>query len=183
MKTKKSASEALNGVQINLGTGLTFHMGASISPKWQDAYYCVHSLYDRGYLKSLLPPGLDESTAIGMGEEATNYIIPSIIRSIDNGFDAGKYTVAKDYALIALVYILAWYWHIRLGGPRPFITSSTHYTPRPKVYQKTPELRCPFCTKPFVPNPRYKSSGVIFKQWIVWLQKHAAQYHHWIKED
>ena len=183
MTTRKPAADSMSGVQISLGTGLSFHMGAPISPKWADAYYCIHTLANRGYLKDLLPPGLDESTSLGMSEEASNHIIPGIIRAIDNGFDTGKYTVANDYALVAVVYVLAWYWHIRLGGPRPFITSSAHYASKVKVYQNTPELGCPFCTKRFIPNPRYKRASVIFGQWVTWLTSHAKTYHKWIKED
>jgi hypothetical protein len=182
-KLKSGAMGHIEGTEIRLGTGVAFRIGAPISPKWEDLYYVIQSLYNRGYLKNICPPGMTEDLVITSGQNQIEYMVAGFLRAIDAGFDTGKYTPEKDYALLACAYVLAWYWHIRLGGPRPYFNSSTHYHSRPKIYQDIPELRCPFCTKIWKPDPKFVRTQVIAKLYHAWLGKHYKEYHKWGTEE
>lgn len=180
MSTKKSAVDELKGALINVsldrgGRGDTFQfvIGEVAKPDWDVVRTVLNKTYQLGYAKDLLGSEDDASTLAWGNKEQLEYYVPLMCRLIDNALVLGKYEAALHPQLIAIAYILAWYWHFNLGGPRPIF--------EPKRYHKKTmvriEWRCPVCTREYEPPKNLVRIEAKYNAYVKWLNRHGVEYH------
>lgn len=145
-------------------TGTVFEIGSVFRPSWDDVRMVVGKMYDLGLIKDLVPE-VNISVILAHGT-ALRMAVPLILERSD----------LKDYkhkapkAVQAYLWVLACFWHIHGGGPRPATKAKRRYRKR----GATLEFRCPYCARViYEPNPRFKSRGVIIKQFANALTRHA----------
>lgn len=180
MGTRKSAVDELKGAEIHVsfekghGTGeFVFTIGSSIKPDWNVVRTVLTKLYLLGYGKDLLGSNDEASTLAWGNRKQLEYYVPLMCRLIDSALVAEKYEAQLHPQLISIAYVLAWYWHFNLGGPRPIYEPARYHR---KVSVRI-EWRCPVCTKEFKPSARLVHIEPKYNAYIKWLTRHGKEYH------
>ena len=159
------------------GTSLDFSIGDALSPTWDDLRIVVRKIWELGYAPLLLPENVEGTVLVAGNREQLHSLVPLLIQNIHGAFERGKIQVDDEYRIVGIGYVMAWYWHKWLGGPRPAV-GGTQRRFRP-VYQTDILLTCPFCGKVAPVPERFKKSSSRSKYFIEWLTRHNAEYHKW----
>ena len=161
-----------------IGTEFEFEIGDAINPGWEELHQMMRALWNEHLGPTLLPDYVDEAILVAGNKQQLEALVVYLCQEIDHQLRDGHLALADHPRLHAIVYVLFWYWHRRLGGPRPPQLTKRRYVKKVEIYQRT-QLGCPFCLKPFEPHPRFKKASVKAKLWRSWLKRHFAEYHKW----
>ncbi len=147
-------------------TGRKFVLGESIRPKWDDLRAVVLIL-DRQDMGRFLWPTFN----IGMGTANRNQIEAAVPEMLSN---ARFITRSLDVPQKGCLWIVAWYNHIWLGGPRPRIKT------RPRLKRSAPTMmfKCPMCGDHWYPPRRVKTQGAGMRLFAKWVVKHSRVKYH-----
>jgi hypothetical protein len=162
--------------RVYLKSGMEFTMGYAINPDFKDIRYVVRVLWDFGITDKVVP-GVSLETVLGSDKASVESLVPLIIRMVERQVEEGEIEWPLPGRVEVCLYVLGWYWHRRLGGPK--YTALYEVRARTKNYGQIPFLGCPFCHKSYKPHKRFKRQSVVFKNWLVWLLKHSIEYHKW----
>jgi len=176
MSTKKSAVDELRGtlINVNLDKGaFKFSIGDEIKPDWEITRTVMRKLYLLGYASQILGGTDDALVLVSGNREQLEYYVPLLCRAINANLETGKYEATEHPGLIAIAYILAWYWYHSLHGPKPIYNPARHS----KKISVRIEFRCPVCTKEYVPPARLVRIEAKYNSYIKWLSKHGREYH------
>lgn len=158
--------------------GLEFAIGDEINPTWDQLRICLRKLWELGYGDYVVPPNVSASTLAAGNQEQLEVMVPYILQRVNEAKERGKLDTGDEFKVIAIAYVIAWYWHMKLRGPRPIEPEG-----RPKryhpIYQTEVILACPFCGKRYDPPKNYKKSSSRSRAWIQWLIRHNRDYHKW----
>lgn len=147
-------------------TGRKFIMGESIRPKWDDLRAVVLILDQQDMGRFLWP-----TMNIGMGTANRNQIEAAVPEILSNArFIVPSLTAPQKGCL----WIVAWYNHIWLGGPRPRIKV------RPRLKRSAPTMmfKCPMCGDHWYPPKRVKTQGAGMRLFAKWIVKHSRVKYH-----
>ena len=180
--TTSSKAPKLPKYHVNIeSTGLSFNIGESINPQWDDLYSVLRGLWNLGY-EEVVPGTYDYDILVTMTQVQAETLVPALIRRMDTMFSFGKFNPGDEDRVRVIAYVMSWWWHMRAGGPRPQTVKRGKKAPiialKP-VDPWIPELKCPFCFTPYVPPARYKKPSAIAKHWTGWLNRHFSEYHKW----
>ncbi|MDD1640830.1 MAG: hypothetical protein LUQ68_04775, partial [Methylococcaceae bacterium] len=163
-------------------TGLTFSIGDEIKPSYQDVVLMLKHLYTGGYteryrlVQTTIPHDL---LFTGGSKDQYHALVPQIVRNAEWLVQTGSLDVYDEYnyRLIVAVYVLSWYWHHVLGGPKPAVggLKETHIR---KIIQNEP-LQCPVCYKKYCPPPKLVTQEAKAWSFLGWLPTHFVEYHLW----
>ncbi len=147
-------------------TGLKFTYGESMRPKWDDLRHAVLIL-DRADLGRFLWPTMN----IGMGTANRNQIEAAVPEILSNA----RFILPRfDLQQKALLWLIAWYNHIWMGGTRPDMRS------RPRLKWSIPSaiFKCPMCGDHWYPPRRVKTQGAAIRAFAVWMKSHSRVKYH-----
>jgi hypothetical protein len=147
-------------------TGRKFVMGESIRPKWADLRAVVLILDQQDMGRFLWP-----TMNIGIGTANKAQIEAAVPEILSNArFIVPSLTAPQKGCL----WIVAWYNHIWLGGPRPKITM------RPRLKRSAPTMifKCPMCGDHWYPPKRIKTQGAAMRLFAKWIVKHSRVKYH-----
>lgn len=147
-------------------TGTTFTTGVVFSPSWDDVNAVIAKMYTLGLIKDLVPEV--KVSVILAHRGAMRMTVPLILeRSLVHDYKA-----KAPFEVQAMLWVLACFWYKYGGGPHPAPASKRRYPKRGAVLS----FRCPMCGRDvYEPNPRYKSRGIIIKQFANALNRHAEE--------
>jgi hypothetical protein len=175
MGTKKSAVDELHGtpIRVSLDNGVfQFMIGDQIKPDWETTRTVMRKLYLLGYARDLLGSEDDALTLMTGNREQLEYYVPLLCRLINVSLETGKYEAALHPGLIAMAYVMAWYWYFNLNGPKPIYAPERH---KKKVTVRI-EWKCPVCGHEFNTG-RLVRTEAKYNAYIKWLIKHGTEYH------
>lgn len=169
-------------VTLKGGTQLKFMVGHSISPTVEDVRYIFKKLYTSKYMRQVVPVWAVEELLVKASVEQINTLVPAVLLAINDILEYKEYEAQDLYFLCVSAYVLAWFDHLQLGGPRPIIESerekrmvkSHHKLDRMEIV-----LRCEYCNKVFTPPANLVRYEKVAKAYLVWLPKHYWEYHKW----
>lgn len=173
---RKSAVDELKGTQINVNLDhgvFQFSIGSEIKPNWDITRTVLRKLYLLGYAADILGSTDDAIILMGGTQEQLEYYVPLLCRAINANLETGKYTALEHPALIAIAYVLAWYWYHHLHGPKPIYNPVKHV----KKVSVRIEWRCPVCNKEYEPPARLVRIEPKYNAYIKWLTRHGKEYH------
>lgn len=168
-------------VKIKGGTKLEFKIGSPVNPKVADVRYIFNRLYVSSYSKDVVPDWAVPELLIRctMGEMAE--LVPAVLICLNEIFMNNEYRTEDEYFLTVCAYVLAWWYHLNGGGPRPIVEDARQkrYERKAKIILTDPRFECPFCGMKWEPPKNMRRYSVMAKPYMVWLQKHWWEYHKW----
>lgn len=163
------------------GSHLTFTVGESIRPTIEDVRYVLQKLYKSKYVNDVTPEWAVPELLVRASVEETRTLLPAVLTGVNDIIEYQEYEHQDLYFLCICAYVLAWYDHLNLGGPRPIVeaerekrTVSHHKLPRLEVV-----LRCEYCNKVFTPPAHLVRYEKVAQAYLKWLPKHYWEYHKW----
>ena len=148
-------------------TGLRFKVGYSLRPKWDDLRAVLLYLQNKGKVGADLFPYLDggiENTT----KDTIHELVPEML------FNAGQYYKHYREPIKACLWVIAWYNHIWLSGPRPNVVK------RARRLRSLPTaiFKCPMCGEHWFAPRRLRTQGAALTAFSKWLVTHSrAKYH------
>lgn len=176
MAKRKSAVDELKGAEIHVSLDrgvFQFAIGDEIKPNWDLVRTVMKKLYYLGYAKDILGSEDDAVTLVSGSKEQLEYYVPLLCRAVNASLETGKYEAQEHPGLIAIAYVLAWYWYHNLYGPKPIYNPVRHV----KKVSLRIEWRCPVCNKEYEPPSRLVHIKPKYEAYIKWLTRHGKEYH------
>lgn len=156
------------GHQVTIGATKTiFTTGEVFRPDWDDLKAVVRRLIDLGIAEDLVP----NSAAILQG--ANRGQIDAVVPTMLERAAYRDYAHVAPFQVRACLWVLACYWHIHLGGPRPAMPMPTR---QPRLQQVT--MRCPYCLEKYPAPQRAMNQGYLLRMFSKWMYQHSRQHAH-----
>jgi len=180
---QKGVVDKMTGTSVTIkgGTHLVFKMGAPISPKISDVRYIFERLYISKYANDVVPAWASPEllTRCTMGE--LGELVPAVLICLNEIFANGDFRTEDEYFLTVCAYILAWWYHLNGGGPRPIVEDARQkrFERKAKIILTDPRFECPFCGTKWEPPKNMRRYSAMSKPYLAWLPKHFWEYHHW----
>jgi hypothetical protein len=168
-------------VQLKGGSHLSFVVGTSIRPTIEDVRYVYQKLYKSKYVNAVTPEWAVPELLVRASVEEQRTLLPAVLTAVNDIIEYQEYEHQDLYFLCVVAYVLAWYDHLNLGGPRPIVeaerekrTVAHHQIARMEII-----LRCEYCNKVFTPPAHLVRYEKVAQAYLRWLPKHYWEYHKW----
>jgi hypothetical protein len=174
-------SVPMSGSQIYLTlsrTGASYTLGQdSMNPKWVDAYHMFQLLQERGDWHRVMPgEPLPEDMLVGATKAQLEHLIPMVVLTGDQLVFNGIIDMDADPQFVAIMWVLSWYWHIHMGGPRPLSRPEYRNKVSP-IKGISPDFICPVCGRIYEPPAHFIKIAAMYRAWCKWLVRHGRDYH------
>lgn len=175
-----------NAFQLE-STGTIFQMGVRPSRcEFDDVIYVLNRLYTTGLANeyNLLPYDVDLEILVNpLTTEVVAWLVPVILQNVDRKCITGQIDILafNNESLVYICDVMAWYWHLKLGGPKPAVMSMVRLsaeTPTHQIVQNAAFV-CPLCYRQFNPPDQYKTQEAKAWAFTRWYPTHLVDYHYY----
>lgn len=175
-----------NAFQLE-STGTIFQMGVKPDRcEFDDVVYVLNRLYTTGLAEEykLLPYDVDLEILVNpLTTEVVSWLVPIVLQNVDRKCISGQIDILayNNESLVYICDVLAWYWHLKLGGPKPAVMSMVKLaseTPTHQIVQNAAFV-CPLCYRQFNPPDQYKTQQAKAWAFARWYPTHLVDYHYY----